>query len=96
MKHIKAKEYEIKVMKINSDQKAIINDQFKKGVIHVVNKLSIDNDIKDENILGKVTRLNLLNNKTILRIEFKNMVSVIESNYVIKYTEKNGFVVIPV
>lgn len=94
MKHIKDLIFEVKLNKISKDRRFVFRDQFKNSVIHVVDKLPEQEDIKAEDIIGKVIQLSLLNNKSILRIQFNNMQSIYNGELAIKQLPKGGFVIV--
>lgn len=95
MKHIKNMVFELKLPKVQKSHTAELMHQYKSSVVHVVKALPADDNVKMEDVLGKVTMLSLLNNKTIVRIDFNNMSSIIEADYIIRHSPKNGFVLVP-
>lgn len=95
MKKISELVYEIKLGKVSKAQTEELKNQLRSGVIHVVYRIPEDDNLHITDIIGKVVMMSLLNNKSIVRVQFDKEIFgtiSIEGEYEFKKSPKNGFV----
>ena len=90
---MKLKTEEVKLCKLSKEKIEAITNQFKNSVIYVVSHITEDKKITDENIIGRVTHLSPLNNKTIVRIKPISYAKAGNYAYELLYSVADGFFV---